>query len=118
MERDNIIQGRDVLTQYRQAHELLHQESLDPAQMAKRHEILETALRTSFEELGFTSAEEFYTQEEELGQIEYDESLRAMQLRANSGLAGPAITSSPASATTGASAAPSAPIESDDEYWI
>jgi hypothetical protein len=80
MERDNIIQGRDVLTQYRQAHELLHQESLDPAQMAKRHEILETALRTSFEELGFTSAEEFYTQEEELGQVEYDESLRAMQL--------------------------------------
>ena len=80
MERENIIQGRDVLAQYRQAHELLHQESLDPQQMAKRHEILEAALRTSFGDLGFTSAEEYYTQDEALLQVEYDESLRAMQL--------------------------------------
>jgi len=80
MERENIIQGRDVLARYRQAHELLHQENLDPPQMAKRHEILAAALRTSFEELEFTSAEEFYSQEEALRQVEYDESLRAMQL--------------------------------------
>jgi len=82
MERENVIQGREVVAQYRQAHELLHQESLDSPQTAARHKTLEEALRKSFDDLGFDQPAEFYNQDEALRQVEYDEDLRAMQLPA------------------------------------
>lgn len=80
MDIEKIEAGRAAVAQYRSTHEALHEQELNPEELAAGHEEIGATLRQELAEQGFNSLAEYEQDEEYLQVVEATEEMRALVL--------------------------------------